>query len=81
MIDCNALFNEVENQGFLGWEEAIGRIVNNYGCRLTESFFERVDNYLAKARKKDLKIVGYRMKTMVCKHGQLNIKRRLYRDG
>jgi len=75
------LFKEVSKEGFLGWEEAIGRIVNNYGCRLTESFFVRVDNYLAKTRKKDLKIVGYRIKTMVCKHGQLNIKRRLYRDG
>jgi hypothetical protein len=80
VIDCSALFKEVGEEGFLGWEEAIGRVVNNYGCRLTENFFVGVDNYLAGTREKDLRLVGYRSKAMVSKHGQLNIRRRLYRD-
>lgn len=80
MIDCNALFKEVEKEGFSGWEEAIQRMVNLYGCRLSEGFFERVDSYLAKGREKDLRFVGYKVKTVISKHGQLNIKRRYYRN-
>ena len=80
MEDCSALFEGVERQGFSGWEEAIRRVVNNYGCRLSETFFERVDSYLAKTREKGLRLIGFRVKTMISKHGQLNIKRRLYRD-
>lgn len=79
VIDCSALFQEAEGQGFSGWEEAIQRMVNLYGCRLSEGFFEKVDNYLAEARGKDLRLIGYKTKTVISKHGQLNIKRRYYR--
>jgi hypothetical protein len=33
VIDCNALFKEVEKEGFYSWEEAIQKVVNIYGCR------------------------------------------------
>lgn len=80
MIDCNALFEEFEKEGFLGWEEAVQSVVNQYGCRLSENLFERIDGYLAKTRGKDLRFVGYKKKMLVSRHGQLNLKRRLYRD-
>jgi len=80
MDNCSALFQMVESQGFLGWEEAIQKVVNLYGCRLSESLFEKIDDYLAKTREKDLRFVGYKEKTIVSRHGQLNIKRRYYRD-
>lgn len=80
MIDCSAVLKEVESQGFSGWEEAIGKIVNNYGCRLSEAFFQRIDSYLARTRDENLRLIGYKNKTLISKHGQINVRRRYYRD-
>jgi len=80
MDNCSALFQMIESQDFLGWEEAIQKVVNAYGCRLSESLFKKIDDCLAKSREKDLRLVGYKEKTIVSRHGQLNIKRRYYRE-
>lgn len=81
MIDCNVLFEVVEKEGFSGWEEAVQKVVNQYGCRLSENLFERIDDYLAKTRRKDLRLIGYKEKALVSRHGQINLRRRYYRDG
>jgi len=80
MNNCSALLELLEKDGFKGWEEAIQKVVNAYGCRLSESLFARIDDYLARTREKDLRLVGYKEKTIVSRHGQINIKRRYYRD-
>lgn len=80
MDNCSELLKEVESQGFSDWEETIGKIVSNYGCRLTEAFFQRVDDYLARTRDKNLKMIGQKEKMLVSKHGQINVRRRYYRD-
>jgi len=39
MTDYNPLFKVVEKEGFLGWEEAIERIVNNYILKTYRKLF------------------------------------------
>ena len=80
MNDCSALLEIFEKDDFCGWEEAVQEVVNKYGCRLMEKLFEMIDSYLAKNRQKDLRMIGYKEKMLISKYGQINLKRRYYRD-
>lgn len=81
MIDCSELLQKVlEEKGFLGWEEAVHQIVSQYGCNLSTRLLKEIDDHLAKGRDKSLRFVGYKMKTIASRYGEIFIKRRYYRD-
>lgn len=80
MNNCSALLEVLEKDGFEGWEDAVHKIVGQYGCRFSEKLLKTIDDYLAKTRDKNLRLVGYKMKSIAGRYGQIKIRRRYYRD-
>lgn len=77
----NLALNLVEElDGFTGWEEAVAETASDIAVNLASAVIQAIDVELLKKRGKELRMVGFREKTIVAKFGVLTVKRRLYRE-
>jgi|Deesub1362A_J573_1020465.scaffolds.fasta_scaffold16632_1 hypothetical protein len=63
------------------FEEVVEKVASEVAVALARGICEAIDDKLAEERDKDLRMVGFRTKTVVAKFGLLKLRRRLYREG
>lgn len=82
MVNSNAVVELLESiDDFSRWEEEIMAIVNRAGCEIARKLLPSIDEHLAETRdKSQLRLVGNRSRTIVCRFGEVTVDRRLYRD-
>lgn len=81
MNNCNSVATLIETiTDFSEWEEEITRVTAKVAASLAKEFLQAIDEHLSKTRQSDLRLVGYRSRTIVARFGSFRIKRRLYRE-
>lgn len=73
------LLKVLRNKGFAGLEKAVFEQVSLGACAEVTEVLRSLDDELMKIRPRNLRLVGFRERTVVTLFGDLIIKRRLYR--
>jgi hypothetical protein len=62
------------------WEKQVYAFISQQARWLVQALFKAMDDELMRSRGEGLKVVGFRTRWILTRFGQLQIKRRLYRD-
>lgn len=61
------------------WEKAIFQFACSLACEMAKEMLEGMDDELARRKTKDIRVVSFKQKWLMCLFGDVRFRRRLYR--